>query len=47
MVIHYFIKWVNVEALAKVTTANILKFFKRNILAKYEIPQSILVDNDT
>lgn len=40
-------KWVKVEALEKIIAANILKFFKRNILAWYEIPQSIVTDNGT
>lgn len=40
-------KWVKVEALEKIIAANILKFFKINILAWYEIPQSIVTDNGT
>lgn len=42
-----FTKWVKVEALAKITTANVLKFFKINILAKFKIPQAIVINNGT
>lgn len=38
-------KMGKLEALTNISVANILKFFKRNVLAKYGIPKSILKDN--
>lgn len=42
----YFTKWIDVEALENITTANILKFFKRNILNKFGVPDVIITDNE-
>lgn len=47
MVVHYFTKWVVAQALANFTNANILRFFKRNILAMYKIPYLIMSENGT
>lgn len=41
----YFTKWIEVETLANITIENVLKFFKRNILAKFGVPQAIVTDN--
>ena len=37
VVINYFTKWIEVEALAKITSHNILHFYKRNLLSRFEI----------
>lgn len=47
VVVDYFTKWMEVEALAKITMANILKFLKRKILTRFGIPQVIITDNGT
>ena len=43
----YFLKWIEVEALARITMQNILYFYKRNILARFIIPLEIVTDNET
>ncbi|CAL5202632.1 unnamed protein product [Lathyrus oleraceus] len=45
--VDYFTKWIEAEALAKITAQNILRFFKRNILARFGIPQALVTDNGT
>ncbi|MCI23895.1 gypsy retrotransposon integrase-like protein, partial [Trifolium medium] len=45
VVVDYCTKWVEAEALAKITAANVIKFFKRNILARFDVPQSVVTDN--
>lgn len=47
VMIIYFTKWVKAEALAKITTTNVFKFFKRNILAKFGILKAIMIDDWT
>src|ERR1044072_4966190 len=43
--VDYFTKWIEAEALAKITAQNILHFYKRNILARFGIPKAIVTDN--
>ncbi|KAK2422712.1 hypothetical protein QL285_033223 [Trifolium repens] len=43
----YFTKWVEVEPLANITAFNILRFFKRDVLARFGIPQVVVTDNGT
>ncbi|GAU49243.1 hypothetical protein TSUD_382750 [Trifolium subterraneum] len=45
--VDYFTKWIEAEPLAKISTSNILRFFKRNILARFGIPQVVVTDNGT
>jgi hypothetical protein len=45
--VDYFTKWIEAEPLAKITAFNILRFFKRNILARFGIPHSVVTDNGT
>ena len=45
--VDYFTKWIEAEALAKITSQNVLHFYKRNILARFGIPQAIVTDNGT
>ena len=45
--IDYFSKWIEVEDLAKITTQNVLGFYKRNIHVRFGIPQAIVTDNGT
>src|SRR3954465_11154725 len=45
--VDYFTKCIEVEALAKITSQNVLRFYKRNILARFGVPQAIITDNGT
>ena len=45
--VDYFTKWIEAEALAKITAQNIHRFYKTNILAQFGIPQAIVTDNRT
>ncbi|XP_058724210.1 uncharacterized protein LOC131595762 [Vicia villosa] len=45
--VDYFTKWIEAEALAKITSQNVLRFYKRNILARFGVPQAIITDNGT
>ncbi|XP_019438944.1 PREDICTED: uncharacterized protein LOC109344644 [Lupinus angustifolius] len=45
--IDYFTKWIEAEALATITSANIQKFTWRNIITRFGIPSAIVTDNDT
>jgi hypothetical protein len=37
--VDYFNKWVEAEALDSITAGKVIKFFKRNVLARLSIPQ--------
>ena len=45
--VDYFMKWIEVEALARITLHNILCFYKWNMLARLGIPQVLVADNET
>lgn len=45
--VDYFTKWIEVEAMENITAANILKFFKQNIMARIGVPQANKTDNGT
>ena len=45
--IDYFIKWVEAEALASITPAKIREFIYKNIVYRYGVPHTIVLDNDT
>jgi DNA polymerase IIIc chi subunit len=47
VVIDYSTKWVEAEPLAKITAKNVLRFFKRNILARFGVPALVISDNGT
>lgn len=47
MAVDHFTKWIEEETLTKITTTNIHKFFKNNVLARDMTPQSIIIYNDT
>ena len=47
VVVDYLTKWIEAEALAKITPQNVLRFYKRNILAWFSIPQEIVTNNGT
>jgi len=43
--VDYFTKWVEAEAVASITTAEVRKFIWRNIITRFGIPRSIIFDN--
>ena len=43
--INYFTKWVEAEALAMITEARIQSFFWKNIICRFGIPLTIILDN--
>ncbi|GAU46761.1 hypothetical protein TSUD_92560 [Trifolium subterraneum] len=43
----YFTKWIEAEPLAKMGASHILRFFKRNVFARFGIPQVVVTDNGT
>jgi len=45
--IDYSIKWIETEPLTKITAKNVLRFFKRNILARFGVPALVISDNGT
>ncbi|GAU32257.1 hypothetical protein TSUD_53840 [Trifolium subterraneum] len=47
VVVVYFTKWIEAEPLAKIGATHILRFFKRNVLARFGIPQVVVTDNGT
>lgn len=47
VVMENFTKLIKVEALSNIMTTNVLKFFKRNILARLKVLQAIVTNNGT
>ncbi|PNY14150.1 gag-pol polyprotein, partial [Trifolium pratense] len=47
VVVDYFTKWVEVEPLSDITSFRILRFFKRDVLCRFGIPQVVVTDNRT
>ena len=45
VVINYFTKWVEAEAVAKIMEARIQSFVWKNIICRFRIPLTIISDN--
>jgi hypothetical protein len=45
--VDYFTKWIEAEAIPNIAGETILRFFKKNILARFGIPQVVVTDNGT
>ena len=43
--IDYFTKWVEAEALATITEAKVRSFVWKNIVCRFGIPMTIILDN--
>ena len=41
----YFTKWAEAEAFAEIKASTVVKFIKRNIIARFGVPQDIVTDN--
>ena len=44
--VDYFTKWVKIEALASITPSKIKEFVYKNIVCRYGVPYTIVLDND-
>ena len=45
--VDYLTKWVEAEALASITSAKIKEFVYKNIVCRYEVLHTIVLDNGT
>ncbi|CAN6334620.1 unnamed protein product [Urochloa humidicola] len=43
--VEYFSKWLEAEPLTAITSANITKFFWKNIICRFGVPRELIVDN--
>ncbi|XP_039161740.1 uncharacterized protein LOC108954357 [Eucalyptus grandis] len=43
----YFSKWIEATSFVSVTACNVAKFVKRDIIARYSVPEAIITDNGT
>ena len=41
----YFTKWVEIEALANIRDVDVKKLVWRNIVTRFELPKSLVLDN--
>ena len=41
----YFTKWVEAEALANIRDVDVKKFVLRNIVTRFEVPESLMSNN--
>ena len=46
MVVDYFTKWVEAEALVSIMPTKIKEFVYKNIVYRYRVPHTIVLDND-
>jgi len=45
VVVDYFTKWIEVEALTRITTQQVQIFVWKNIICRFGIPHTIITDN--
>ena len=45
--VDYFTKWIEAESLTSITLAKIREFVYKNIVYQYEVPHTIISNNDT
>jgi transposase InsO family protein len=45
--VEYFLKWIKAKPLATITSAIVQKFFYQNIVCRFGVPKTIMVDNGT
>jgi hypothetical protein len=45
VVVDYFPKWVEVEALVNITAKSIERFLWKNVVCRYGIPHAFIIDN--
>jgi len=47
VVVEYFTKWIEVEALTTITAEKITKFVWRSIICRFGVPKELISDNGT
>lgn len=45
--VEYFSKWIEVEALAKITETEVMNFIWKNIVCRFGVPRILISDNGT
>ena len=45
MAVDYFTKWIEADAVACITTAEVRKFTWRNIVTRFGVPHTMIFDN--
>nr|KYP46158.1 hypothetical protein KK1_032262 [Cajanus cajan] len=45
LVVNYFMEWLKVESLATISTKNMQKCVRKNIITRLRISHSIIIDN--
>ena len=45
MAVDYFTKWAEAEALANIRDTDVKKFVWKNIVARFGVPNSLVIDN--
>ena len=45
VVVDYFTKWVKAEALANIWDVDVKKFVCKNIVTRFGVPESLVLDN--
>ena len=45
--VEYYTRWVEAEALAKITAAAVEKFIWKNIICRFGLPHALITDNGT
>ena len=45
VVVDYFTKWVEAEALANIRDVDVKNFVLRNIVTRFEVPESLVSNN--
>ena len=46
VVVDYFTKWVEVEALVNITAKSIERFLWKNVIYRYSIPHEFVIDSE-
>jgi transposase InsO family protein len=45
--VDYFTKWIEAEAVAKITAERVKKFYWKKIICRFGLPKCIVLDNGT
>ena len=45
VVIEYFTRWIEAKPLATITSETVKKFFWQNIICRFGVPRTLIVDN--
>jgi IS30 family transposase len=45
VIVEYFTRWIEAKPLATITSESVKKFFWQNIVCRFGVPRSLIVDN--